>query len=39
MKLKTNTVYIYYDFPIIFSATNEKGDVFIGLFADEKIRH
>jgi len=36
MKLKTETVYIYYDFPIIFSATNEGGGIFICLFADEE---
>jgi hypothetical protein len=35
MKLKTRTVYVYYDFPIIFSATDEEGDIFICLFADE----
>jgi len=35
MKLKTKTIYIYYDYPIIFSATNEFGKVFICLFADE----
>jgi hypothetical protein len=35
MKLKTRTVYIYYDFPIIFSATNEEGNIFICFFADE----
>ena len=36
MKLKTGTVYIYYDFPVIFSATNEGGGIFICLFADEE---
>jgi hypothetical protein len=35
MKLKTRTVYIYYDFPIIFSATDEKGNFFICFFSDE----
>ena len=35
MKLKTGTIYIYYDFPIIFSATNEEGIIFICLFAEE----
>ena len=36
MKLKTGTIYIHYDFPIIFSATNEEGNIFICLFANEK---
>ena len=36
MKLKTGTVYIYYNFPIIFSATNESGGIFICLFTDEE---
>jgi len=36
MNLKTGTIYVYYDFPIIFSATNEDGDIFICLFAEEK---
>jgi hypothetical protein len=35
MKLKIKAVYIYYDFPIIFSAGNEEGDTFICLFAEE----
>ena len=35
MKLKTRTIYINYDFPIVFSATNEKGNYFVCLFADE----
>ncbi|MCL2184319.1 MAG: hypothetical protein FWB86_00480 [Treponema sp.] len=35
MKLKTGTVYIHYDFPVIFSATNEEGNIFICLFANE----
>jgi len=35
MKLKTGNIYIYYDFPIIFSATNEEGNIFICLFANE----
>ena len=39
MKLKTGTVYIYYNYPIIFSATNEDGGVFICLFADEEDSH
>jgi hypothetical protein len=39
MRLKTKTVYIYYDFPIIFSATNEENDIFICLFADETDSH
>ena len=39
MKLKTGTIYVYYDFQIIFSATNESGSVFICLFADEEGSH
>ena len=35
MRLKTKNVYIYYDFPIVFSAANEEGKIFICLFADE----
>jgi hypothetical protein len=35
MKLTIKDVYIYYDFPIVFSAGNEKGDTFICLFAEE----
>jgi hypothetical protein len=39
MKLKIKDVYIYYDFPIIFSAGNEEGDTFICLFAEETDSH
>jgi len=39
MKLKTGTIYIYYDFPIIFSATNESGSIFIYLFANGENSH
>jgi hypothetical protein len=35
MKLKLNETYIYYDFPIIFSALDEGGAIFICLFAEE----
>lgn len=35
MKLKPETVFIFYDFPIVFSAKNETGSIFICLFADE----
>jgi len=35
MKLKTGTVYAYYDFPIVFSATSEEGNVFVCLIAEE----
>jgi hypothetical protein len=35
MKLAIKDVYIYYDFPIVFSAGNEEGDTFICLFAEE----
>jgi len=35
MKLKTGTIYIHYDFPIIFSAANEEGNLFICLYAEE----
>jgi len=35
MKLKTGTIYIHYDFPIIFSAVNDEGSVFICLYAEE----
>jgi hypothetical protein len=36
VKFKTRTVYIYYDYPIIFSAVNEEGNLFIFLFANEE---
>lgn len=39
MKLKTGTIYVYYDFPIVFSAKNEEGDIFVCLFADETDTH
>jgi hypothetical protein len=39
MKLKTGNIYIYYDFSIIFSATNEGGSIFICFFADEEESH
>jgi hypothetical protein len=39
MKLKIKAVYIYYDFPIIFSASNEEGGIFICLFAEETGSH
>lgn len=39
MKLKTGTVYIYYDYPIVFSAINEEGNIFICLFAKETDFH
>jgi hypothetical protein len=39
MKLKIKDVYIYYDFPIIFSAGSEEGDIFICLFAEETDSH
>jgi hypothetical protein len=39
MKLTIKDVYIYYDFPIIFSAGNEEGDTFICLFAEETGSH
>ena len=39
MKLNARNIYIHYDFPIVFSATNEKGNVFICLFADETDSH
>jgi hypothetical protein len=32
-------VYVYYDFPIIFSAVNKEGDIFICLFAEEADSH
>jgi hypothetical protein len=36
MKLKAEKIYIYYDVPIVFSASNrENDDIFICLFADE----
>ena len=35
MKLKTKNIYIYYDFPIVFSASDEEGKVFICLFTEE----
>jgi hypothetical protein len=36
MKLKTEKIYIYYDIPLVFSASSvESGDIFICLFADE----
>jgi hypothetical protein len=30
-----DNVFIYYDFPIVFSARNEQDDIFLCLFADE----
>jgi hypothetical protein len=39
MKLKTETIYVYYDFPIVFSATNESDNIFICLFANEEDSH
>jgi hypothetical protein len=39
MKLKIKDTYIYYDFPILFSADNEDGDTFICLFAEETGSH
>jgi len=39
MKLKTGTIYFYNDYPIIFSATNAEGNIFICLFADESNSH
>jgi hypothetical protein len=39
MKLKIKDVYVYYDFPVIFSAGNEEGDIFICLFAEETDSH
>jgi hypothetical protein len=35
MRLKLNETYIYYDFPILFSAFDEGGNEFICLFAEE----
>jgi len=35
MKLRTRTIYINYDHPIVFSATNEKGSYFVCLFMNE----
>jgi hypothetical protein len=39
MELTIKDVYLYYDFPIIFSAGNEGGDTFICLFAKETDSH
>jgi hypothetical protein len=39
MRLKLNETYIYYDFPIIFSALDEGGNTFICLFAEETAAH
>jgi len=39
MKLKTGTVYAYYDFPIVFSATSDEGSVFVCLIAEETDLH
>ena len=36
MKLRTNHVYIFYDFPVVFLAANEEGDNFICLFVKEE---
>jgi len=36
MKIKTKNIYVYYDYPIIFSAANESGSIFICLFTDEE---
>jgi hypothetical protein len=39
MRLKPNETYIYYDFPILFSAFDEDGNIFICLFAKETNSH
>jgi hypothetical protein len=39
MRLKVNETYIYYDFPILFSALDEGGNTFICLFAEETDSH
>jgi hypothetical protein len=39
MKLKPNETYIYYDFPIIFSAFDKDGNIFMCLFAEETDSH
>jgi hypothetical protein len=39
MRLKLNETYIYYDFPILFSALDEGGNAFICLFAEETDSH
>jgi hypothetical protein len=39
MKLKINETYIYYDFPVLFSALDEGGGTFICLFAEETDSH
>jgi hypothetical protein len=39
MRLKPNETYIYYDFPILFSALDKDGNIFICLFAQETNSH
>jgi hypothetical protein len=39
MKLKLKNIYIHYDYPIIFSATNEDGNTLICLFVNEEESH
>jgi hypothetical protein len=39
MKLKVKDVYEYYDLPIIFSASDEEGNIFICMFVDETDVH
>jgi hypothetical protein len=37
MRLKPKETFIYYDFPILFSASDENGNTFICLFAEETM--
>jgi hypothetical protein len=39
MKIKLNEIYIYYDFPILFTALDESDNTFICLFAEETDSH
>lgn len=34
-KLQYLKIYDYYDFPILFSCKNEKGEVYLGIWVDE----
>jgi hypothetical protein len=39
MKLKLNEILVYYDFPILFSATDESDNNFICSFVEETTSH
>jgi hypothetical protein len=39
MKLKVNEIYIYYDFPIVFSALDESGNDFLCNYVETTSSH